>query len=167
MTDGTKDTFGSPRSPLDSAEGGRIKVRGNVLSVLCVHDNLLFLDRVCRNLELQGDLSVEISLSVESALHLMKYVLFEVIVTDYTLEEMGKNVFLKAVRGRGNPVPFIYFTRTRNADAEDEACLYGEVYFIEWGGKSTTRGFKELYLSIKEAVYNKKDRNDLWRGVCF
>jgi ActR/RegA family two-component response regulator len=74
----------------------------------------VFLGRVCRHLEQRGDLSVGISVSGEDALHLMRYVPFEVIVADFPpgQDELG---FIKAVRARENPEPFIFFTRNRNA----------------------------------------------------
>jgi CheY-like chemotaxis protein len=131
-----------------STEGERAVGKARVLSILCVYDNPMFLDRICRYLETEGDLSVDISISADDALHLMRYVLFDVIVTDYTLGQTTSNGFLKAVRDQGNPVPFIYFTRTRNADVEAEAGCYNPVSFVAWEGQSPARGFEDLCQAI-------------------
>ncbi|MDP3565098.1 MAG: hypothetical protein Q8R70_11485 [Methanoregula sp.] len=135
-----------------SAEGARVMGKARVLSILCVHDNPIFLDRICRYLEREGNISVDISISAEDALHLMMYVHFDVIITDYTPGLANNNVFLKAVRDKGNAVPFIYFAKTRNPDIDAEASRYSPVSFVEWGDTSPTHGFEELYKSILMAA---------------
>ncbi|MHB8165011.1 MAG: hypothetical protein ACYDDV_11865 [Methanoregula sp.] len=143
--------YRDPNPPRISAEMERALSKARIISVLCVHDNPVFLGRVCRHLEQRGDLSVDISVSGEDAVHLMIYVPFEVIVADYPpgQDELG---FIKAIRARENAVPFIYFIRTRNAEVEVEARRYGAVYFIEWGEESLSRGFEKLYLTVKQAA---------------
>jgi DNA-binding NtrC family response regulator len=158
MDDVMKNTDREIYQQLLSAEVERAINGARVISVLCVYDNPVFLNRICKNLELKGDIFVEISISVEDALHLLIYVMFDVIVTDYTLSGMEKHGFLKAVRERGNPAPFIYFTRTRDAAIEAEACKYGVVDFIEWEKKSPLIEFDTLYLSVKRAaMQNQRD----------
>lgn len=143
--------YRDPNPPQISTEMERALSKARIISVLCVHDNPVFLDRICRHLEQRGDLSVDISISGEDALHLMIYVPFHVIVADFPLgqDELG---FIKAVRARENPVPFIFFNRTRNADVEVEARQYGAVHFIEWGEESVSRGFEKLYQTVKHAA---------------
>jgi CheY-like chemotaxis protein len=155
------------RSPSFPAEGERISGKTRVLQVLCIHDNPVFLDRICRHLEQRGDLSVDISISGEDALHLMRYVRFDVIVTDNTLGQMEKNSFLKIVRATGNTVPCIFFTRIRNAEVEAEARPYGVVYFVEWGEESLSQGFEDLYLSVKQAAAENRIGNVSRPGVFF
>lgn len=162
-----KNAYRDTRSTLFPAEAGRGQGKASVLPVLCVHDNPVFLDRVCRHLEQSGDLSVEISVTVEDALQLMRYVRFDVIVTDYPPRQMEKNGFLKTVRDTGNTVPFIYFTQIRNCVVEAEARPFGAVYFVEWGEESLSQGFEDLYLSVKQAAAENR-RGDVSRpGVFF
>jgi CheY-like chemotaxis protein len=163
----TKNTYRDTQPSFFPARGERISGKAGILQVLCVHDNPVFLDRVCRHLEQRGDLSVDISISREDAVHLMRYVLFDVIVTDYSLGQMEKNAFLKEVRDTGNRVPFIYFTCSRNTEVETEALLYDPVYFVEWGEESLSRGFEELYLSIVKVAKSGPKENDFQHGVIF
>ena len=149
------------RQSLAFSEVDRATERSGVLLTLCVHDNPMFLHQVCRHLEQRGDISVEIALSVEDALHLMRYVPFDVIITDCSLCQTKNIDFLIAVREQGITVPFIYFTRTRITDFEAGARPYGPVYFVEWE-ESLLRGFMELYLLIKRtAEENLKEHDTL------
>jgi len=141
--------------------------RTRIITVLCVHDNPMFLERLCRQLERRGDLSVDTSTSVEDALHLMKYVLFDVIVTDYINKPDEKNGFLKIVRNQGNAVPFIYFIHIRNAEIETEARVYSAVYVVEWEEETLSRRFDDLYLSVKQAVAKSRRGNASRQGVLF
>lgn len=140
-----------PSCLYDPSSGVKNRAPGTPLSILCVFDNPVFLDRVCRHLEKKGDISVEISVSAEDAIHLMQYVSFDVIVTDQTCWLSERNGFLKAVRGRGNHIPIIYFTQARNAEIEEEARHYGGVYFLNMAG-IMPRGLDMLYQSIKHAA---------------
>jgi DNA-binding NtrC family response regulator len=128
----------------------RITGRFRTLSILCVYEDPLFLDRVCRNLERGGDMFVEISVSVEDALHLMVYVFFDVIVTDLTIWDEKPNGFLKAVRQQGKQVPFIYFARGKNAEIVKEAREYGMVKYLPWDETSSDVSFDELSRCIYE-----------------
>jgi len=161
-----QNTFRDPNPPRISAEIERALSKVRVIPVLCVYDNPVFLERICRHLEQRGDLSVDISISAEDALHLMQYVPFEAIVADYPSGQEDLE-FLKTVRGRENLVPFIYFTRRRNTEVEAEACRYGPVYFIEWGEESLSRGFEELYLLVKQVATEYRKENDCRFGVFF
>ena len=141
--------------------------RTRILTVLCVHENPVFLDRLCRHLERRGDLSVDTTTSVEDALHLMKYVLFDVIVTDYNPVPVEKNSFLKTVRNQGNAVPFIYFTQRLNAEIETEIRVYSAVYVVEWEEETLSRGFDDLYLSVKQAAAKNRKGNASLQKVLF
>jgi len=110
----------------------RLTGRFDTLSVLCVYEDPLFLDRICRNLEEGGDIFVEISVSVEDALHLMVYVYFDVIVTDFLQWNGEPNGFLRAVREKKKQVPFIYFSRERNTEIFSDAKQYGNVWTLTW-----------------------------------
>ncbi len=121
-------------------------------AVLCVFDNPVFLDRICKNLELHRDISVDSSISVEDAHHLMRYVLYDAIVTDFTVGQSKTHGFLKTVRYQGNPVPFIYFTRARDILNDREARECGDVFTVEWEETPLFRGFDDLYRSVKRAI---------------
>ncbi len=107
----------------------------------------------------------DICISVEDALHLMRYVPFDVVIADYSTGQSETNGFLKAVRRSGNLVPFIYFTHARDTLNDVEAREYGEVYAVEWEENSPFRGFDALYLSVKKAVAMNRKPEKSQNGV--
>lgn len=148
----TKKPYRDPGTPLFPPNPDQTIRSSRLFSVLCVYENPVFLDRIYRSLERNGDIFVEISISVEDALHLMVYVRFDVVVTDFTFWQNEKNGFLKAVRAAGNQVPFIYFTGEWDAETKAEAHHYGAVDFIHWVTNPQDGEFDELYQSIHHAV---------------
>ena len=128
-----------------------------IISVLCVFEDPLFLDRICRHLETNGDLFADISVSVEDALHLMVYVTFDAVVTDALIWEGQTNGFLKAVRDRGNGIPFICMIRPGNVVIETEARAYGAAFFVPFEKTNPSCGFEQVYQMIKIGVSEKKE----------
>ena len=149
-----------PLSAIPSSSGSPFPVgecRGSgIISVLCVFEDPLFLDRICRHLETNGDIFADISVSVEDALHLMVYVAFDAVVTDAVIWEGQTNGFLKAVRDRGNGIPFICMIRPGNAVIETEARAYGAVFFVPVEKTNTSFGFEQVYQMVKKGVSEKK-----------
>jgi DNA-binding NtrC family response regulator len=127
-----------------------------IISVLCVFEDPLFLDRICRHLESNGDIFADISVSVEDALHLMVYVTFDAVVTDVLIRDGQTNGFLKSVRDTGNGVPFICMIRPGNAVIEAEARAYGAVYFVPREETNPSCGFERVYQMVKRGVSEKK-----------
>jgi PleD family two-component response regulator len=101
-----------------------------MVSVLLIFNNPVDLDRICRQLEKNGNIMADISVSDEDAFHLMHYVPFDVIVTEYRAREPEQLSFLKTMRSRSMDMPVIYYSRSRDAATEDEALQYGSVYFV-------------------------------------
>jgi CheY-like chemotaxis protein len=124
-----------------------------VTSVLCVHASPIFLDRLCRHLEQQGDISVDILTSVEDALHLIRYVHFDIIVTDYDLAKMEKISFVDRIRQQGNKVPLIFLIDDPNDEINAEYRSYASVYLVVLNDESLSQGFNELYHVIKKLVH--------------
>lgn len=123
------------------------------ISVLCVYENPLFLDRICRRLEKDGDIFVEISVSATDALHLMTYIRFDVVVTDCAIKGSGGHTLLEAVRNRGKLVPFICFTSTRDPVFERETAGLGRVDFLSFGEVADSGSFYDLANLIRKKVH--------------
>jgi DNA-binding NtrC family response regulator len=145
MGEVTKSTYWNSHPLHYSDDGNPGTGKDRLISVLCVYDNPVFLNRICRNLENKGDCFVEISISADDALHLMVYIHFDVIVTDCTSWQSEENGFLKIVRSKGNHIPFIYFNRSRDAGIEEDACKYGRISFVVWENKTPTQACDELH----------------------
>ena len=144
------------RSGGELPKTARITGRFQTLSVLCVYEDPLFLDRICRNLEEGGDVFVEISVSVEDALHLMVYVHFDVVVTGFLDWNGEPNGFLRAVREKRNEIPFIYFTGEGNTTVFTDAQQYGNVRDLTWKDGAVPVPFGRLLRCI-HAVTHKPD----------
>jgi DNA-binding NtrC family response regulator len=160
----TKKSCRNPGTPLFTPDPDQTVRSSRMFSVLCVYDNPVFLDRIYRDLERNGDIFAEISISVEDALHLMVYLCFDVVVTDFTLWQNEKNGFLKTVRAAGNQVPFVYFTREWDAETKADALRYGTVDFIGWEEESPPHEFDELYISVKQAALTNRMKNNSGQG---
>jgi len=142
-------------SPFTAGKGSG----SGLISVLCVFEDPLFLDRICRHLELNGDIFADISVSVEDALHLMIYVAFDAVVTDALVWQGQTNRFVKIVRDRGNTIPFICIIRPGNAVIETEARAYGAVYFVTHDETNPFSDFDRVYRTVKMVVTRKEENS--------
>lgn len=124
----------------------------SILSVLCVSEDPLFLDRICRNLERSRDMFVETLVSVEDALHLTDYIFFDAVVTDCLSWQGEQNGFLKALRKQGKKIPFIYCIGGQDPFSTEEAPRCGRVRVLTWGERGATRPFDELVGCIREVT---------------
>jgi CheY-like chemotaxis protein len=123
------------------------------LSVLCVYENPLFLDRLCRHLEgSDRDMVVEIAVSAEDALHLMAHIFFDVVVTDCMAYDGERNGFCKTARRRGKETPVIYFAPGADAAVLEEAAGLGAVKFLPFGESPAGPAFHELALLVREVA---------------
>ena len=90
-----------------------------MISVLLVDDEPVILDIARAFLERHGEFSVTTVLSAEEGLALLNERGFDAVVSDYEMPVMNGLGFLKAIREKGNHIPFIIFTgRVR------EGCAY-------------------------------------------
>jgi hypothetical protein len=135
--------------PCDEGGGNRMSC---LLSVLCVSEDPLFLDRIRLNLEQNSDIFVEISVLVEDALHLMEYLSFDAIVTDCISWHGEQSGFLKTLRKQGMEIPFIYFFRGPETGNMKDVCGYGQVRYLVWGEREITPPFDELIRCIREMM---------------
>jgi len=121
-----------------------------VLSVLYVDDEP-FLLNVCKlYLERRPDISVSIASSVENALKLIDTTPYDVILSDYQMPGMDGIGFLKILREKQCPVPFILFTGRGREDIMTDAIGSGAIFYLQKSGNSRSR-FTELENIIPEA----------------
>ena len=147
-------TYPAPENtiPLLIFPGGEGEGNGRscLLSVLCVSEDLLFLDSVRQNLEQSSDIFVEISVLVEDALHLMEYLSFDAIVTDCISWHGEPNGFPKILRKQGMEIPVIFFLKGTDSGSMKDISDYGHVRYLVWGEKEATPPFDELIRCIRE-----------------
>lgn len=121
-----------------------------ILSVLCVSEDPLFLERICRNLERNRDVFVETLVSIDDALHLTDYIFFDVVITDCLSWHGEKNGFLKALREQGMETPIICCIGRQDMISRVEIRRYGRVRFLAWEGCDTSAPFDDLARSVRE-----------------
>ena len=141
---------GTPVRPLFPPFPGPENRRPGFLSVLCVSEDPLFRDRICRNLERDGGVFVEIAVTAEDALHLMSYLFFDVVVTDCISWQGKENGFLRAIRQQGIRIPCICFIRHPHLPAMEEAARLGPSRTIAWDGHMDSRQFGDLLHCIHD-----------------
>jgi DNA-binding NtrC family response regulator len=127
------------------------------ISVLYVDDTPALVNLICMYLDKDGEMMVDTSFSISEAMNKMRYISYDVIVTDYNNKEEQGNELLRNVRAKGDRIPFVYFVLFRIARYEDEAKQLGQVSFIEKIGNSGTN-FNKLRQIILEAV--REDRKN-------
>jgi len=140
----------TPMQPLFPSSTGGEDGNFGLLSILCVSEDPLFRDRICRNLEREADIFVEIAVTAEDALCLMSYLSFDVIVTDCIAWQGNENGLLKAMRQRGIGIPFIYFIKNPKCRVQEEAALLGHARLVSWNGHPDSLQFESLLQCIND-----------------
>jgi len=146
----TQPVNGNKVSSLSVSGYDRTNGKSIPLSVLCVSEDPRFRDRICRNIEQNGDIFVEICTSVDDAFHLMSYLLFDVVVTDCTSWHGEQNGFLRAMREQGIEIPFIYFIRNLETRLMEESRKYGRIRYLAWKERTAAPPFAKLVVCIHE-----------------
>ena len=123
-----------------------------MVSVLLIFSNPSDLDWLCHHLEKNANIIVDIRVSDEDAVHLMHYVPFDVIVTEYPATRPDRISFLKMIRSRSISTPVIYYSRLPDGIPEDDARQYDPVYFVARNTSRTASEPDDLYSAIMRIV---------------
>lgn len=121
------------------------------ISVLYVDDEreLLSIGKIF--LERSGEFGVTTALSAKEGLDLLSVSRFDVIISDYLMPDMDGIDFLKEVRVRHGPVPFILFTGKGREEVVILAINQGADFYLQKGGEPKSQ-FVELAHKVKQAV---------------
>jgi CheY-like chemotaxis protein len=122
------------------------------ISVLYVDESPRLLEIVCEYLETQGNMIVDLCLTVGEALDKMRYIDYDVVITDYNFEHGEGISLLEQARKAGKAVPFVYFVLFRSEMLEDEARQYDKVWFVEKLSPGSQSPFPNFYRAIVSAV---------------
>ena len=130
-----------------------------MVRVLYVDDSKILLDITRRFLEMNGEISVDTTSSLENAATKIDSIPYDCIVTDYIMPAMKKFDLLKHVREKGIQTPFIFFMLWKDYSYELYAEQYRKVSFVP--KNSTTRSpFWDLYHEVHRAG-NSADNSGL------
>lgn len=131
-----------------------------LLRVLHVDDDPVFLKVAKQCLEIEGRFQVDTALSVEKAEEKMKKEMYDAVVSDYVMPGKDGSDFLKELRDAGNDTPFIMFTGKGKEEIAIRALNLGaDGYFSKIGSPETVYG--ELAHSICQIVESKKAKEAL------
>ncbi len=128
-----------------------------VLSVLYVDDEPFLLNACKSYLERRPDISVSTASSVENALNLLASSSFDVIVSDFQMPGTDGIGFLRHLKEKQCPIPFILFTGRGEEEIMDAAMNNGAMFYIRKGGNPRTL-FAELDQKIREACRDRTGR---------
>jgi len=138
-----------------------------MISVLYVDDEPALLNVSKIYLERRSDISVTIARSVDEALHHLESSVFDVIISDYQMPGTNGIGFLKILKERACPVPFILFTGRGREEVVIEAINNGATYYIQKGGDPKSQ-FAELDHKIREASRRHKAEKGLQHvEICY
>jgi DNA-binding NtrC family response regulator len=140
---------GSERLPTTPPFSGSGNTRR--ISVLYVDESPALANLICMYLDRNGEMMVDTSQSVEDAMNKLRYIAYDVVVTDYNNKERDGNQLLRNVRAKGEVIPFVYFVVSRMNEFEIEAKQLGQVSFIEKMGPSGAN-FGQLRQAILKAA---------------
>ena len=145
------------RPPVISGIGNRpIDYRG--VSVLLVFSNPVISDRICRQLEKNENITVEMCLSEDDALHLLEYIRFDLILVGCTTGISDRIRFLQALRTMYPPIPVIYYPLLRDLPVGNETREYGPVYFFTRQTFGTGEGHEDMYPFIMQVMSGNGSR---------
>jgi PAS domain S-box-containing protein len=123
--------------------------------VLHVDDDSCLLKIIKECLELEGPLQVDTALSVEEAFGKLEKDKYDVVVSDYQMPEKDGLDFLKALRSKGNTIPFIIFTGKGREEIAIKALNLGANQYLNKTGEAETV-YAELAHSIIELAKTQK-----------
>jgi DNA-binding response OmpR family regulator len=126
-----------------------------VIRVLYVDDEPYLLEVTREFLQMEGGMIVEVSGDAQEALKDMAEQRYDVIISDYQMPIMDGLSFLKAVRERGQSVPFILFTGKGREDVAIQALNNGADFYLQKGGDPMVQ-FKELRNAVKQ-LYKRSE----------
>ena len=123
---------------------------GQIIRVLHVDDDVLFLNTAKECLELQGGFQIETASSAKAAMERMRQMEFDVVISDYQMPEKDGLKFLTELRATGNAVPFILLTGKGREEVAVKALNLGAFRYLNKHGDPETV-YSELASGIRQA----------------
>ena len=142
-----------------------------MISILLVDDETDLLEIARLYLEEQRGFRVQSAVSAKEALRMMQETPFDVVVSDYQMPVMDGIQFLKKLRGKKDPTPFIVFTGKGREEIVIEALNEGADFYLQKGGEPKSQ-FAELSHIIRKVVRQHQAEDELgeseerYRRIC-
>jgi len=142
-----------------------------MISILLVDDETDLLEIARLYLEEQRGFRVQSAPSAKEALRMMQETPFDVVVSDYQMPVMDGIQFLKKLRAKKDPIPFIIFTGKGREEIVIEALNEGADFYLQKGGEPESQ-FAELSHIIRKVVRQHRAEDELgeseerYRRIC-
>jgi PAS domain S-box-containing protein len=133
------------------SESASISISACPIHVMHVDDDANFLCVAKQCLEMQGDIEVESFQSVNEALAVLKSRKFDVIVSDYQMNEKDGLEFLNEIKALGITTPFILFTGKGRDEVAVKALNSGAFRYLDKRGDPEAT-YAELASCIHQAT---------------
>jgi len=130
------------------------------IRILYVDDEPDLLEIAKRFLEVEDNFIVEILTSAVEALIKLKFISYDVIVSDYDMPYLNGISFLKQLKAEGNKIPFILLTGRGSEDIVIEALNAGASHYIR-KNENIEEIFFELKHWIQDIINQKKILDEL------
>lgn len=134
-----------------------------MIRILYVDDEPAILDTCKKILERSGSFSVTPVSSGKKGLDRIHASDFDVVVSDYQMEDINGLDLLKIIRNEFPEMPFIIFTGKGREDVVIEAFEHGVDYYVQKGGEARSQ-YAELAHKIECAVENRRIKKRLKRS---
>ena len=131
-----------------------------MISVLLVNDNPSLLEITRIYLKKHKNISVDSALSATEAREKMNTGSYDVIVSDYDMQEINGIEFLKKPKSEGNLIPFILFTGKGQEQVASDAINNGADFYLIRAGDPKAE-FLSLSHKIKRAVEQRRAEMEL------
>ncbi len=125
------------------------------IKVLCVDDEVSFLELAKLLLEKGGSIELHVASSAVEALRMLADMEYDVIVSDFSMPEMDGLALLRTMRARGDDTPFIMFTGKGREEVAIEALNSGADMYIQ-KGTSIRAQFAELTMIVHKLAQHRR-----------
>jgi len=122
-----------------------------MIDVLVVDDEPLMREIAQDYLEMEGDIMAKTASSAEEAIDLLTAWRYDAVICDYHLQGGSGVDLLRALRTKGDDIPFILFTGQGREEIEMQTFSYGPCYCVH-KGTNQDEGLPELRRLIVEVA---------------
>ena len=136
-----------------------------MFDILVVDDEEGILEATKDYLDLTGTFRIDTATSAMEGLKLIGRKQYDVIVSDYQMNEMNGIEFLKTLRAKGDRVPFILFTGRNHKEVAYEALNCGANFLVIKGGEENDSSLAELMMAVKAMTERRMEEIALKRSL--
>ena len=137
----------------------------NLFDILVVDDEESILETTKGYLDLTGSFRIDTATSARQGLDLIANKQYDVIVSDYQMDEMNGIDFLKTLRKAGDRVPFILFTGRCHKEVALEALNCGANFLVIKGEEEDETSLAELVMAVKAMTERRMEEIALKRSL--